>query len=136
MAVPEAERHGLVFGIYGEGGKPLSTKRASRYISAIGKAAKVVTNKAENRNATAHDLRRSFGTRWARKLTPAILRDLMRHSSIETTMTYYVDQAAEDVGDVLRSALGTVLGTIDHKRPSVDNSGELTSTQTGVKING
>ena len=65
LAVPEAERHGLVFGIYGEGGKPLSTKRASRYISAIGKAAGVVTNRGENRNATAHDLRRSFGTRWA-----------------------------------------------------------------------
>jgi integrase len=79
----------------------------------MGKAANVVTNKAENRNATAHDLRRSFGTRWARKLPPAILRDLMRHSSIETTMTYYVGQAAEDVGDVLRAALGTNLGTND-----------------------
>ena len=33
LAVPEADRHGLVFGIYGENGQPLSTKRASRYIS-------------------------------------------------------------------------------------------------------
>ena len=46
LATPEAERHGLVFGICGEGNAPLSTKRASRYISAIGKAANVVTNKA------------------------------------------------------------------------------------------
>ncbi len=119
LATPEAERDGLVFGIYGEGGKPLSTKRASRYISAIGKAANVVTNKAESKYATAHDLRRSFGTRWARRVTPAILRDLMRHSSIETTMAYYVSQAAEDVGDVLREALGTNLGTIAPKLPGI-----------------
>lgn len=111
LATPKADRCGLVFGIYGEGGKPLSTKRASRYISAIGKEAKVITNKAEGRYATAHDLRRAFGTRWARRVPPAILRDLMRHSSINTTMTYYVSQTAEDVGDVLRTALGTSLGT-------------------------
>ncbi len=37
LAVPEAGRHGLVFGIYGENEQPLTTKRASRYISAIGK---------------------------------------------------------------------------------------------------
>jgi len=107
LATPKAERHGLVFGIYGVGDRSISTKRASRYISAIGKAAKVVTNKSESRFATAHDLRRSFGTRWARKLTPAILRDLMRHSCVETTMKDYIDQSAEDVGDVLRTALST-----------------------------
>ena len=109
LSVPKGERHGLVFGIAGPAG-PLSTKRASRYLSAIGKAANVVTDKAAGRYATAHDLRRSFGSRWARRVTPAILRDLMRHSSVTTTMTYYVDQTAEDVGDVLRSALGNKSG--------------------------
>jgi hypothetical protein len=34
----------------------------------------------------------------------------MRHSSVTTTMSYYVDQTAEDVGDVLRSALGNKSG--------------------------
>jgi integrase len=100
--LPDSDRHGLVFGIYGKSGQPLSTKRASRYVSAIGKAANVVTNKAEGRFATAHDLRRSFGSRWARKVQPAILQKLMRHSSIKTTMAYYVDFAAEDIGDMLR----------------------------------
>lgn len=109
LAIPEARRHGLVFGIKGPDG-PLSTKRASRYISLIGKAAKVVIDKAEDRYATAHDLRRSFGSRWAPRVTPAVLRDLMRHSSITTTMSYYVDLNAENVGDVLRSALGTNSG--------------------------
>ena len=37
LGVPKAERHGLVFGIYGQNGKPLSTKRASRCVAAIGR---------------------------------------------------------------------------------------------------
>jgi integrase len=67
------------------------------------------TNKAEDQYATAHDLRRSFGTRWAKRVMPAVLKELMRHSSINTTMGYYVEQAADDVGDILRSALGNTL---------------------------
>jgi len=39
---------------------------------------------------TAHDIRRSFGCRWALKVPqPKILQELMRHASIETTMKYY-----------------------------------------------
>jgi integrase len=111
LAVPEADRHGLVFGIEGPDG-PLSTKRASRYLSSIGKAANVVIDKAAGRYATAHDLRRSFGTRWALRVRPGVLRDLMRHSSVSTTMSFYVDLDAEDVGDVLRSAMGNKSGNI------------------------
>jgi integrase len=111
LAVPEADRHGLVFGIYGQRGNPLSTKRASNYLSAIGKAAGIVTNKAEKRHATAHDLRRSFCTRWARRIMPADLQVLARHASITTTMTYYVSRRAEDMGDLLRAATSTNSGT-------------------------
>jgi integrase len=111
LAVPEAERQGLVFGIYGRPGKPLSTKRASRYISAIGKAAGVVTNKSEGKFASAHDLRRSFCTRWAKRIMPADLKVLARHSSINTTMRFYVTQSADDVGSRLRLAISTIPGT-------------------------
>jgi integrase len=52
LAVPEADRRGLVFGIYGENGKPLTTKRASRYISSIGKAAKVRPQSSTRRLTT------------------------------------------------------------------------------------
>jgi integrase len=38
--------------------------------------------------ATAHDLRRTFGTRCAKRLMPAVVKDLMRHSSVSTTMSY------------------------------------------------
>ena len=40
--------------------------------------------------ASTHDLRRSFGFRWSRRVMPTILRELMRHETIETTMQYYV----------------------------------------------
>jgi len=36
--------------------------------------------------ASAHDLRRAFGERWAARIMPAQLKDLMRHESIETTL--------------------------------------------------
>jgi integrase len=133
LAMPEAERRGLVFGIYGVGESPLSTKRASRYISAIGKAANVVIDKAADQYATAHDLRRSFGSRWAKRVMPAILKDLMRHSSIATTMSYYVNQTAEDVGDALRLAISTNLGTNEQNSTTattidIDGNGVRIST--------
>jgi integrase len=55
----------------------------------------------EGKFASAHDLRRSFGTRWAPRLKPATLQLLMRHKSIETTMKYYVCQDSDDVADEL-----------------------------------
>jgi integrase len=106
-AVPEEDRHGLVFGI------TTSIKRVSRYISRIGERAGVIVNKAEGKFASAQDLRRSFGTRWASRVKPATLKLLMRHRSIETTMDYYVDQDADDVAaelwgaDQIRSTSGS-----------------------------
>jgi integrase len=99
---PEAERHGRVFTIDGAvAGKAMTEKRVSRKISAIGKAANVVVNKTAGKYASAHDLRRCFGTRWAKKVMPAVLQQLMRHASIDTTMAYYVDVDADDVADQL-----------------------------------
>jgi integrase len=118
LAVPVRDRQGLVFGIYGRPGKPLSTKRASRYISAIGKAAGVVTNKSEGKFASAHDLRRSFCTRWAKRIMPADLKVLARHSSINTTMRFYVTQSADDVGSRLRLAISTIPGTNATESPN------------------
>lgn len=63
-------------------------------------------NKSEGKFATAHDLRRSFGTRWASRVKPATLQLLMRHRSIETTMKYYVCQNADDIADELWSEYG------------------------------
>lgn len=49
--------------------------------------------------ASAHDLRRAFGERWAARIMPAQLRELMRHESIETTLRYYVGTNAERTAD-------------------------------------
>lgn len=65
----------------------------SKMISAVGKAAGIEV--APGKWASAHDFRRSFGTRWARRVLPQILQTLMRHESLETTLRYYVDLDAD-----------------------------------------
>lgn len=40
-------------------------------------------------------------------MKPAVLKDLMRHSQIETTMKNYVNSSAEETADVLWKALGS-----------------------------
>jgi integrase len=76
--------------------------------------ADVVVNKAEGKYASAHDFRRTFGTRWAKRVMPVVLQKLMRHSSIETTLRYYVDLDADEVGDELWKSYGPAGG----KRPA------------------
>ncbi|WP_425396014.1 tyrosine-type recombinase/integrase [Aeoliella sp.] len=94
---PDTKRRGTVFGIH------FRTDTVVKHVSAIGKAAGVVVS-PNGKTATAHDLRRSFGTRWAARVQPAILQQLMRHASIETTMQYYVDLNAAELADALWNA--------------------------------
>jgi hypothetical protein len=64
LQTPESERTGRVFKLNGlQTGKPITAKRICRLISKIGRKAGVVVKKAIGKFATAHDLRRSFGTR-------------------------------------------------------------------------
>jgi len=51
--------------------------------------------------ASAHDPRRAFGERWAARLMPAQLMELMRHESIDTTLSYYVGRNAERTAAIL-----------------------------------
>ena len=97
-----------------------------KLVSDIGKKAGVIVQTLEPRKgedkprvkyASAHDLRRSFGERWAYRVQPKLLQELMRHSKIETTMRYYVGLNAEKTAELLwqqfgeKSSLGTILGT-------------------------
>lgn len=111
LAVPREEREGPIFKLPNPAGKQMTAKRACRIISDIGRKAGVVVNKAENKFATAHDLRRSFGTRWASRVKPATLQLLMRHRSIETTLKYYVEQDADEVADELWLNFSTAAGS-------------------------
>jgi integrase len=56
--------------------------------------------------ASAHDLRRSFGFRWAKRVMPAILQRMMRHSDIQTTMEYYITQGEQETANAVWEALG------------------------------
>jgi hypothetical protein len=99
--------------------EPLGLEYVSAVISRVGKAAGVKVKTDGNgrvKFASAHDLRRSFGERWARRVLPVVLQELMRHDSIETTMTYYVGQNAERTEDAVWEAFesvstGTSVGT-------------------------
>jgi integrase len=107
QATPEAERVGRVFLlIVKKTNKPMVAQEVGRMVSAIGKKAGVVVNKADGKFASAHDLRRAFGTRWARRVMPAVLKRLMRHSTVQTTMGYYVDLDAAEVADELWAGWG------------------------------
>ena len=102
LKTPDDQRTGPVFKLDGlQTGTPITPPRVGRVVSAIGKKAGVVVNKADGKYASAHDLRRSFGTRWSSKVKPATLQLLMRHKSIETTLKYYVAQDSDDVADEL-----------------------------------
>lgn len=106
-SVPRGQRRGRVFRPM-KGGLLTHRSHVGRYISAIGKAANVATG--DGKHATAHDLRRAFGFRWSRKVMPTVLRELMRHESIETTMTFYVGLNAEATADVLWQVAGESSG--------------------------
>jgi integrase len=47
--------------------------------------------------ASARDLRRSFGARWATRVTTGVLQKMMRHADIATTTKYYADLDANTV---------------------------------------
>lgn len=74
--------------------------RVSEAIADVGRAAGVIVND-DGKPASAHDLRRSFGTRWAQQVMPAVLKALMRHADISTTLKFYVGISVTDAGRAL-----------------------------------
>lgn len=114
--VPEARRRGFVFHplpLHKNRSERLCEQTVGRTITAIGKKANVVVDMATGKFASAHDFRRSFGERWSDRVMPKTLAELMRHSSVETTMKYYVGNNAMKTAAVLWDAFetGTQTGT-------------------------
>ncbi len=117
QAVPMEQRKGFVFNPftyqpgahYKEGSKTErkphrpTANHVGRIISDIGKSAGVKVN--EKKYASAHDFRRSFGVRWCKIVFPKVLMEMMRHESIETTMTFYVGQMADDAAEEMYHSL-------------------------------
>jgi integrase len=97
LQTPQPQRTGIVFPIEAAHHEQMHDKYISHTICAIGKNAAIIVNKEAGKYASAHDLRRSFGTRWAKRVMPAVLQKLMRHSAIETTLRYYADIDADEL---------------------------------------
>ena len=123
---PEAERTGPVFKLTGrrrgQPGRPLP-HRVSEIVSEIGEKAGVRVyvdpkDPARVKYASAHDLRRAFGERWAARLMPAQLMELMRHESIETTLRFYVGTDAQRTADAAWAAFERAGGPISDPAPS------------------
>jgi len=141
MRIPEGQRRGRVFRPLGASGNKLRDPVwVSAVICRIGKAAGVKVDERTKKDrktgqarmvvkyASAHDLRRSFGFRWSRRILPAELRELMRHADIQTTLSYYVGQDAESTADTLWAAYrklgpGNGSAAIDNIRDNIGSSG-------------
>lgn len=90
----------------------MTKDRVGRLVSEISQAAGVKVNQSPDgrvKYASAHDLRRSFGERWSSRVMPAVLQQLMRHESIETTMKFYVGRNAQSTAEVLWAAFTAAL---------------------------
>ncbi|HBL43400.1 hypothetical protein [uncultured Gimesia sp.] len=111
--VPEDQRTGPVFNpraikCYQE---RMTAAAVSKKIADIGEDANIVvgdtgnidkkTGKRKPRFASAHDLRRSFGERWAMKVMP---QPLMRHESMETTLKFYAGLNGEKIAEAVWNA--------------------------------
>ncbi|MBX3438255.1 MAG: site-specific integrase [Planctomycetaceae bacterium] len=104
------QRRGRVFRLKTQRGadRQLSLPYVSKRITDLGRAANVrVSERGKVKYASAHDLRRSFGDRWAARVMPPALQQLMRHDSIETTLRYYVGKDAVRTSALLWQALHT-----------------------------
>lgn len=124
-AVPLEKRKGAVFRWpVKDGGFSESEFTIGRRISLAGAKAKVIVNQnrdGSSKYASAHDFRRSFGSRWASKVMPIVLKELMRHESIETTMAFYVNANSDSTADALwavqSAEVGEMLSNIQIPEP-------------------
>lgn len=124
LATPEDRRRGPVFRPQMPSGNRANAHDAGRMIAMIGELARVVVHTnpktGKVKYATAHDLRRSFGNRWAKRVPTPVLMRLMRHENIQTTMAYYVDLDATELAEelyTLQEQSGSVSGAIRPSEP-------------------
>ena len=105
LKTPEDDRQGFVFNaIRTNGTISRRVDTVSNWLVDIGKAAKVKVDEKDGseKYASAHDIRRAFGTRWAKIVPASLLQQLMRHANIETTMSFYVNITAKDTMSEIR----------------------------------
>lgn len=119
-SVPEDERDGWVFTPMPQrnyGNRP-RLETTSSIIVKIGKASGVKVNDRQHgkvKYASAHDLHRSLGCRWAMRVMPPVLMQMMRHENIQMTQQFYVgrnaEMAAEAIWDSIDSDVSPKIST-------------------------
>ena len=85
-------------------GRPASLDSVKRQLKAIGEASGIVVNGENGKHVTAHDLRRAFGTRWALRVHPLVLKKLMRHETLDTTLRFYVDLDDSQISEAIANS--------------------------------
>ena len=110
--------------------------RVSEICSEIGQKAGIRVyvdprNPEKVKYASAHDLRRAFGERWAAWLMPAQLMELMRHESIETTLRFYVGTDAQRTADAAWAAFDRAQGPNSGRFGSAFGSAPLPGSPAG-----
>ena len=71
----------------------VSLRVAGHVVSELGELSGIESGESESgkiKFASSHDLRRTFGNRWAMRIHPIVLKTMMRHANLNTTMKYYV----------------------------------------------
>lgn len=112
----------------------------SKVIRSIGKKAGIVTDvktvldkkrrPVEKKiYATAHDLRRAFGTRWAPRVNSRLLMEMMRHASIQTTEKYYLVGNARETCATLWDVIGNAHTEPGNKTSNIDQ-GEVEASES------
>ena len=139
--IPEAERSDFVFNPRSRrlsGNRP-RVDTISKKITQIGRLAGIKVSEREKQGASkvkyasAHDIRRAFGLRWANLVMPPVLQQLMRHGSISTTIEFYLGRNAEAASDVLWDAVGNTSGnTCPSAAPPADPGSTQGRDATGV----
>ena len=119
QGVPKNKRKGLIFNFSGQTGV-VGLKQAQKIISKFGEKAGIKMPGSKD-HATAHDLRRSFASRWAVRVVPLVLMQMMRHESIETTMKYYAEVDADALAEVIKQAHERSMPAPASEYSSVDN---------------
>ncbi len=138
VLVAEADRRGQVFkvGLFKRIREADWKYKASKLICRIGRVARVVVavdpRTGRQKFASAHDLRRSFGDRWSRRVLPQQLQELMRHESISTTLRFYVGRNAERTWEVMQEACDKVRSAETRFSPSIVACAELRSVGADI----
>lgn len=105
----------------------LRSDSVSKRITAFGKQARIVVSHRGDtpKYASAHDLRRAFGFRWAQRtgISVLTLQKMMRHENIATTREFYARIEANDAAQAAWSASANT--ATNTPKPAKDSSSTI-----------